>query len=367
MGVETTDEHNGYLHSVGRTLTIVILGSLCGLCSVQRIHQWASTPRIREFLKEHFGIYTISTYCWMLKLLKIIKPESLNQRFTSWATTLLPEVIKDLTISFDGKSIRSTGKMSEYEKPLHILSAYLAEAGLTIGQKTVSKKSNEIPAMRELLELIDIQGCMIVADALHCQTKTAQAILNNGGDYLLNVKDNQETLKKDIEDFVQDSKLRAEMEETSSCEKNGGRIELRQAFVSHQINCMEEHLEKWAGLECFGAINRQFINSDGKSSDEWHYYISSRQLTPEELLKYARNEWTIESMHWMLDVHFNEDFCRVRDSNVQQNLNMIRKAALNCIRIYKNESKSKVPFSGLMFGCLLDCDDILKILDSKSL
>jgi len=298
--VETTREHNGYVHSVGRALTIVILGSLCGLERVAKIHQWSETERTRDFLKEHFSIYTVPTYSWLLELLAIIKPESLNEHFTRWSTSLLPDVMKDLTISFDGKTICSTGKMNNYEKPLHILSAYLCELGLTISQKTVDEKSNEIPAMRELLGLIDIQGCMVVADALHCQTETAEAIIKGGGDYLLNAKGNQETLKQDIEDYVQDGDLRAEMESKATREKNGGRIEFRKAFVSHDVGWMEEHLPKWRGLSCFGAINRRFTVGGG-TSDEWHYYISSRMLAPEELLRYARNEWAVESMHWLLD------------------------------------------------------------------
>lgn len=363
-GVETTREYNGYIHSVGRALTIVILGSLCGLKRIVEIHQWAESEQVKNFLKKHFAIYTVPSYCWLETLLKIVKPESLNERFTDWATNLLPSVINDLTISFDGKTICSTGKMDCYDKPLHILSAYLCELGLTISQKTVEEKSNEIPAMRELLNLIEIRGCMVVADALHCQRETAQAIIDNGADYLFNAKDNQETLKQDIEDFVQDNDLRAEMETKATRELNGGRIEFREAYVSYDIGWMTTHLPRWGELSCFGAINRRFTSGE-KTTDEWHYYISSRRLAPEELLKYARNEWAVESMHWLLDVHFDEDNCRLRDRNANQNLNIIRKIALNCIKCYKHESGSKLPLSRLMFACVLDCNKLLDILNWK--
>jgi len=360
--VEKIREHNGYTHSMGRVLTIVILGTLCKLVSLEEIHQWAKSAPVREFLSKHFAIYTIPSCSWLKRLLSIVKPESLNELFTNWSRTLLPSFLDGMTISFDGKSICSTGKMSNYDKPLHILSAYLCELGLTISQKTVDEKSNEIPAMRELLKMIDIRGCIVVADALHCQTETAETIINCGGDYLLNAKGNQETLEKDIEDFIQDKELRSKMESSHTIEKNGGRIERREAFVSHDIAWMEEHLPKWLGLSCFGAINRRF-DVGGKTSDEWHYYISSRKLTPDELLKFARNEWAIESMHWMLDVHFNEDDCRIRDDNSNQNLNIIRKIALNYVKKYKNESGSKLPLSRIMFACLLDCNKILDIIN----
>ena len=358
--VETTKEHNGYTYSVGRALTIVILGSLCGLREISKIHQWAKSQHVMDFLKDNFGILSIPCYYWLLTLLKLIKPESLNQHFTAWATTLLPESLKDMTISFDGKTIRSTGKMRGYDKPLHILSAHLAEVGLTISQKTVDIKKNEIPAMRELLNLVDISGCMVVADALHCQIETAEKIVDNGGDYLLNIKDNQKSLKEDIEDYVQDSELRANMNSATTREKNGGRIERRSAFTTDDIGWLESKTN-WKGMSCFGAINTRFTQG-GKTTNEWHYYISSRNLVAEDLLKYSRNEWSIESMHWLLDVHFGEDFCRVHDKNVNQNLNIIRKVALNYLRNYKNESGTKLPFSKIMFGCLLDCEMILTIL-----
>ena len=118
--VATTREHNGYIHSVGRTLAIAILGSLCGLRSVVEIHQWANSPRVKTFLKEQLAIFSIPTYAWLEKILTIICPKALNEYFILWTTTFLPEVIKDLTISFDGKTICSTGKMNEYDKPLHI-------------------------------------------------------------------------------------------------------------------------------------------------------------------------------------------------------------------------------------------------------
>jgi len=360
--VKTTRDYSGYKHSVGRTLTIVILGTLCGLTNLSEIHHWAKSRHVQEFLKEEFGIITIPPYSWLCLLMSIILPKSLNELFTRWARTLLPNFLDGLTISFDGKTICSTGKMGEFDRPLHILSAHLAELGLTISQKTVDEKSSEIPAMQELLGLIDIRGCMIVADALNCQTKTAEAIINNGGDYLLNAKGNQETLMKDIEDYVQDEELRAEMESATTQEMNGGRIEVRRAFVLSDIGWMRIHLDNWLGLSCIGAINRRFT-INGITSNEWHYYISSRKLSPEDLLKYARNEWSVESMHWLLDVHFDEDSGRLRSCNANENMNIVRKIALNYLRTYKNESKSKLPFSKLMLFCLCDCNELSKFID----
>ena len=247
--------------------------------------------------------------------------------------------------------------MDNYDKPLHIISAHIAELGLTIGQKAVEGKSNEIPAVRDLINLLDISGCVIVADALNCQKKTAKAIIERGGDYVLQVKDNQETLKKDIEDYVQDTDLQGSMDTVATCEKNRDRIERRTAYVTSDIDWLSGK-EEWENLTSIGAINTRFTDKKG-TTNEWHYYISSRQLTAEELLKYGRNEWSVESMHWLLEVHFSEDSCRVVDSNIQQNLNMIRKMALNSVRDYKNRTNSKRPFSKIMFDCLLGRKTIL--------
>lgn len=360
--VETTEEHNGYFCSVGRTLTIVILGSMCGLRNVSQMHQWASNQRVSSFLKEHFGIGSIPSYYWLLCLLKIIKPESLNQFFIKWVESLITYKAKNATVSFDGKTIRSTGKMDKFTSPLHIVSAHLAELGITIGQKTVDGKSNEIPAVQELISFLNLEGCLVVADALNCQKETAKAIVDVKGDYLLNVKDNQQTLKKDIEDYVEDASLHKTMDRAASCEKNGGRIERRTAYTTNDIDWLPSK-EEWKNLVCIGAINTQFTSKKG-TSNEWHYYISSRDLTAAELLRHARLEWSVESMHWLLDVHFGEDFCRIEDENVQQNLNIVRKTALNLIRNYKNETNSIRAFSKIMLDCLLEGENILTILTS---
>lgn len=358
--VETTKEYNGYFCSVAEAVTIVILGSICGLKNVSQIHQWAASDRVSEFLKEKFKIENVPCYYWLLCLLKLIKPESLNQCFMNWAASILPESKDMLTISLDGKTIRSTGHMKNYENPMHIVSAQVSELGITLAQRSVSGKSNEIPAVQELLEQLEIQGCMVVADALNCQKKTAETVIKGKADYLLCVKDNQETLKKDIEDYVQDKSLREKMRTESKTEKNRGRIEKRTAFVTDDTGWFEKK-EEWIGLKSIGAVHKEVEENDKKTS-EWHYYICSRNLTADELLHHARMEWSVETMHWLLDVHFEEDYCRVEDKNVQQNLNMLRKFAINLIKRYKERSASKRAISKIMFDCLLDPSSICDVV-----
>lgn len=360
--VETTKEYNGYFCSVAEAITIVILGSISGLKNVSQIHQWASDSRVSEFLKEKFGIKDVPCYYWLLCLLKLVEPTSLNRCFNEWVRSMLPESMEGMTISLDGKTIRSTEKMERYESPLHIVSAQISELGMTFAQKSVDSKSNEIPAVQELLGELEISGCIIVADALNCQKDTAKAVISKGADYVLSVKDNHPYLKQDIADYVGDIVLRKAMDSASRIEKNRERVEKRSAFVTEGIGWLTGR-EEWPGLTCIGAVHTEFETKRGKT-EEWHYYISSRKLTAEELLHHARMEWTVETMHWLLDVHFGEDYCRVEDRNIQQNLNMLRKAAINLIKWHKARTALKRSMSKIMFDCLLNPYYISEILEN---
>jgi predicted transposase YbfD/YdcC len=289
--------------------------------------------------------------------LGFIKPTSFNEAFTKWIIGLIGNT-KDKTLSLDGKTIRSTAKMQKYENPLHIVSAQLAETGVTIGQTTVDGKSNEIPAVQKLLEFLDISGCMVVADALNCQKETVKRVMEGGGDYLLCVKDNQQTLKQEIADYAADQALRGTMDKLTQTEKNRGRIETRTAYTTSEVDWLFGR-DDWAGLSSIGAINTKTITGKGETN-EWHYYISSRKLTAAELLDHARKEWSVESMHWLLDVHFLEDSCRATEQRTQENLNIIRKITLNILRLFKTASNSNAAFSHLMLECMIDPLHILK-------
>ena len=175
--VETTKEYDGYYYQVGDIVSIVVLGSLCGLKNLNQLHQWAKNEGTREFLRKEFKIERIPCYYWFLCLLKMVKPDSLSRCLMRWAEEQLPENRKGVTVSLDGKTVRSTGKMDSYESPLHVVSAQLCELGITFGSKSVEGKSNEIPAVQELLRELEISGCMVVADALQCQKRRQKQLL----------------------------------------------------------------------------------------------------------------------------------------------------------------------------------------------
>ena len=358
--VELYEEYDGYFCSVPDVITIAILGSICGLRNVHQIHQWATNDRVSEFLKEKFGIGHVPCYYWILSLLKYIKPESLNRCFANWVYSFMPEKSKDMTISLDGKTVCSTLKMDKIESPLHIISAQICELGLTLAQRCTDDKSNEIPAVQELLKELKIKGQIVVADALNCQKETAEIIIKQKANYLLCVKNNHPNLKKDIEDYVQDNSIRSMMQTFTKTEKNRGRIETRTAFVTTDIDWLEQKKE-WKSLKCIGAIHSEITTKKGTSS-EWHYYLSSCKLSAEQLLHHARMEWSVESMHWLLDVHFEEDWCRIESKDVQQSLNMFRKAAINLIKNFKNRNNSKTAISNIMFECLMDPQMIMRVI-----
>lgn len=357
--VKLTEDYNPYFCSVEEAISIVIIGTFCGFQNLKQIHQWADHEKIKIQLAELFGIKTIPCYYWLTRLLKIIDPKSLNECFIRWIYSIVDGKLEGETISFDGKSIRSTSKMDCYDATLHIVSAQISGLGLTFGQDAVLDKSNEIPATQRLIKMLKLNGCVVVADALNCQKETANAIINQGGDYLLCPKDNHKTLKKDIEDFVQDPDLIKTMDKFITKEKNRDRVEKRTAFVCNDIDWLTKD-HKWNSLKCIGAIYTEF-ESKSETSSNWHYYISSKTLSAEELLKHARAEWSVESMHWLLDVHFREDYCRILDENLQKNMNMFRKIVINLLRSYKTKTNSNKPFSNIMLDCLIDQSLILDI------
>jgi len=373
--LETEREYDGYFCSIKDAVIIVILGSLCDLQSVKKIHAWATTEHVRTFLAETFGIKRIPCYWWLLNLLALVTPESLNQCMKQWVASVVPNLAakleqeeeeqnkqkkKPLTIAIDGKEIRSTGKMKKYDTPLHIVSAQIGELGLTLAQRTVASKSNEIPAVPELVQELKIPGCMVVADAMNCQIETAEAILEAKADYLLSAKANQKELMNDIAEYVQDKKLRAKMDSISQTERGHGRKETRSAYTTDDV-LWQPGGRVWPALKCIGAVHTRFETSEGVT-EEWHYYISSKALSAEDLLQHARTEWSVETMHWLLDVHFDEDRCRVQSKNIQQNLNMLHKCVLNIIRIHKRETQSKLPLNSIMFRALMNPHALLPLL-----
>ena len=201
----------------------MVLGSLCGFRNVSQIHHWAENVRVKEFLKEKFQIAHIPCYFGLLTLLKMVKSDTLNQCMMKRASQFLPENRRKTTISLDGKTIRSAVDKKNMDSPLHIISAQICEIGVTLASEAVEDKSNEIPAVQELMKKMDIEGCLIVADALNCQRN----------------------LEEKSAEYVKNDDLRGRMDKKRTVEKNRERIEIRTAYTTDDAEwlCGKEKME----------------------------------------------------------------------------------------------------------------------------
>ena len=356
--MEKESEHGGYWYCVSHVLIILVMGALSGLQNVSDIHQWAKSINAMQFLQMQFGIEKVMCRAQFYNILAVIKAEKFNQSFIRWMQKVLDSVSPDSavvgnTVAFDGKTVNSTGKLTEDGSILNIVSAHIGELKMTIGSHECMSKQGERAALRELIEMLELTGSVVVADALHCNKPTIEAIINAGADYVLVAKDNAPALKKAIKECLEANPISS----ATTKELNGGRIETRTAFVTTELGQLKDS-KNWPNLTTVGAIHRQFESvKHGGKSDEWHFYISSAHLSPEELLHRARMEWSVESMHWLLDVHFQEDKTAFFDMNVQKILNTIRKIALNLVRLYKDaHHKPSTSLKSIMMANLLDVD-----------
>jgi predicted transposase YbfD/YdcC len=355
--VEKESEHKGYWYRIRDILTILICGMVCSLQTIDDIHEWSKSEPTRKLLLKRFKIEKVPCRAQFYNILGYVKPEKFNESFIKWVQTVLCPSKKGKTVAIDGKSICSTDKLTSDGNLLHIASAVVSEHGLVIGSRECDTTvGGEIKAFRELVEMLDVKGAVVAADALHCTTKSAEVVVDAGADYLFAVKDNAPRLKANIELLVREETL----EKFSKSEKNGGRIERRTAYACRDIDWLDGR-EDWKNLHCVGAIHTEF-EKDGKHSSEWHYYISSAPLTAQSLLHHARLEWAVESMHWLLDVHFAEDKTRVCDMNVQKTLNIMRKIALNLAKDFKSKTDTKIPISGILKRNLFDIQNLSHFL-----
>lgn len=358
--VELEDKavHNGYWYSISEVLTIMVCGMLCSLQSIDDIHEWAKAEPTQDFFYNHFGIAKVPSRAQFYNILACVDAEKFSQSFTRWMQKVTQGDMNGKTIAIDGKTICSTDKLSRDGKALHIASAIVSEYGLIIGTQECDTKTGEITAFRELLSLLDVAGAVVVADALHCKRKSAQAVVDAGADYLFSVKDNNPSLKEEIALYIHNE----EVESCEKVEKNGGRLEKRTAFVSSEVDWLEAN-DTWPNLACVGAIHTEF-EKNGKKSSEWHYYISSASLSAKELLRHARLEWAVESMHWLLDVHFQEDRTRVWDMNVQKSLNLTRKIVINLAKAFNARFPRKLPISAILKRNLFNITNLKDFLDA---
>lgn len=288
-------------------------------------------PWLRQFYPFKNGIPSHDT---INRLFSALNPEEFFECFNQW-TSLLKQRYEHEVIAIDGKTIKGTNPKAKGMECLYYVSAYASENGLVLAQQTTQEKSNEITAIPKLLDMIDIQGCIVTVDALNCQKTLAKKVVDKKADYLFAVKNNQQELYDQI---------RGRFENQSVDDQNveedigHGRIEKRTCKVICNLDFVD-NAPQWEGLRSIVQIQAQRTQkATGKTQTETRYYISSLPADAQLINRSARKHWFIENkLHWVLDVSFNEDKSRKRKEYSAQNYSIIIKAALNML---KNKPKT---------------------------
>jgi predicted transposase YbfD/YdcC len=247
-------------------------------------------------------------------------------------------------VAIDGKTLRGAHDRATRASPLQMVSAFASETQLTLGQVAVDAQSNEIPAVRALLSLLALEGCTVTLDALHAQRETAQALLEQGATYVLALKGNQGTLYDDVRTLLEDSGLPVQ-DRAQTVEADHGRIETREAHLVTDLAWLQEQHD-WPGLACVGKLTAtREDKATGSVQTQARYYLLSRVVTAQEFLDTVRAHWTIEnSLHWVLDVVLREDHARARKDHAPANLAVLRRLALNTIKLNQDKGSNRLKF-----------------------
>jgi predicted transposase YbfD/YdcC len=246
-------------------------------------------------------------------------------------------------IPIDGKTLRRSFDNDAGKSAIHMVSAWASSSGIVLGQIKTDEKSNEITAIPELIKSLEIEGCIISTDAMGCQKKVAEAIVDKNGDYVFGLKGNHGTMANDVELFFQNylknniSGFNIDTSET--IEKDHGRLEIRRYWTTSDIDWLQGK-DAWKKFRTICMVERE-VHANGKISKETGYYIGSIPSDAKLFGRAVRSHWGVEnSLHWVLDVSFREDESRIRKDNAPENLAILRHLALNMIKKETSTKKS---------------------------
>ncbi len=299
------------------------------------IHQCTLEEWLRQYLELPNGIPSWFT---IARVLDVINPKQFEKCFVEWMQEVTQLKEGDV-VAIDGKTMRGTANKSAGKKAIHIVSAWCSSDKL-LGQVKTDEKSNEITAIPELLDLLFIKGAIVTIDAMGCQKDIATKIVKEKkADYVLSLKDNHETLKKEVEEYFKDVEKTGfnddKILQCSTKEKGHGRIEERLYYYSTDINWMDAKKD-WTKLTGIGMVIRK-VEINGQKTEERAYHLGSVK-TAEDYARGVRMHWGIESTHWSLDVTFLEDANRTRKGCAPQNLALLKRMALNMVK--KDQEKN---------------------------
>lgn len=319
------------MYPLDEILLLCLLAVLAGAETIVDIARFGEKKRelLRRF--RPFGDGTPS-HDHLGDILASLDAEAFQRCFVAWVGSLTG-VATDV-IAIDGKTVRRSYQKKGGTAPIHMVSAFAARQRLVLGQVKVADKSNEITAIPKLLEMMAIEGATVTIDAMGCQREIAQKIIDKKADYVLALKGNQGTLRDDVELFVAEQKAKDFKDTTISRDKtvdgDHGRIETRTTTVIHDVDWLDEH--KWPGLKRIIIIDSE-REIDGKTETETRLYITSLVLLANALGPIVRSHWAVEnSLHWVMDMIFRDDECRVRTDHAPANFTTLKHMAINLTR-----------------------------------
>ena len=303
------------------------------------------------------------------RIFAIIKPKEFEKCFINWVKAVI-DIKEQEIVSIDGKTLRGTQDKENNRNVIHMVSAWANHAGVVLGQIRVNEKSNEIPAVPELLDCIDVKGCIITSDAMSCQKKTVRKITEHECDYVICLKGNQETLHDDVRLYFETAQKEPNfypLSKTKTSAKDHGRIEKREYFLTEDVDGIADKND-WCNLNAVGMVRSTRIVNDVETV-EVRYFITS--VTDVKLFARAvRQHWGIEnSLHWCLDMSFDEDHCRMRVDNSGENFAVENFAVLRHIatNLYKSFTSVKLSLKAKRFKCSFDDEFLSSVIFNKFL
>lgn len=327
-------------HLLMDILTISIGAVICGAEGWVDIYDFGveNEQWLRSYLQLPHGIPSHDTFA---RVFSILDSETLEKVFIQW-TAALQKVTQGQIVAIDGKTLRGSFDKVLGKRGIHLVSAWVVESQIVLGQLKVDEKSNEITAVPKLLDLLNIKGSVVTMDAMGCQTDHTEKIIAKQADYLLSLKGNQGDLHKEVNHYFESlsnedrKNLSHDFFETT--EKGHGRIEIRKYWQTNDIDWIVDK-EKWKGLKTVGMVEATRILGD-KESAEKRYFISSLSLNSEKFAGAVRGHWGIEnSLHWSLDVGMGEDLSRIRMKNAAENFGVLRRVCLNLLKKEKSRKR----------------------------